>query len=113
MRVLSTIRSFLPEFVHATHWATFPDAESCIPDVEESASHTGDVEVISQPSANPDIRLHTLHAPVERHLYELKLLGHFPISFPSPSEPSEVEMKEHKTSLLNFWHQVFPLIRDR
>ena len=65
-----TIGLFSPNFLQATHWATFPVAESCIPDVNESASHTGDVEVISQPSAIPDMRPHTLHAPVERHLYE-------------------------------------------
>ena len=67
----SIIILFKPDFLHATHWATFPDAESCIPDNDVSASHTGDVEVISQPSANPDIRPHTLHPPVERHLYDL------------------------------------------
>ena len=59
---------FLPDFLQATHWATFPLAESWIPDVEESASQTGLVDVISQPSALPDINPHTLHAPVERHL---------------------------------------------
>ena len=68
---VSQKRSFSPDFLQAAHLATFPDAESSISDVDESASQTGDVEVIPQPSANPDTRPHTLHAPVERHLYEL------------------------------------------
>ena len=59
---------FLPDFLHATHSATFPVAESCIPDVEESASQTGDADNISQPSATPDISPQTLQLPVERHL---------------------------------------------
>ena len=54
--------------MHFTHFATFAVAESSVIEVVESASHTGEVEVISQPSAYPDIRAQTLHAPVERHL---------------------------------------------
>ena len=57
--------------MHATHCATFPVAVSCDPEVEESASQTGDVDVMSQPCACPEISPHTLHSPVERHLYVL------------------------------------------
>ena len=39
-----------------------------LPEIVESASQTGLVEVISHPSAFPDISPHTLHIPVERHL---------------------------------------------
>ena len=58
----------LPLLVHLTHLATLAVAESSVTEVVESASHTGVVEVISQPSAYPDIKAQTLHAPVERHL---------------------------------------------
>ena len=82
------IIKYLPDFLQATHCATFPVALSSIPDVEESASQTGDVDVISHPSATPEISPQTLQPPVERHLYEVWPLGHFPISEPSPAEPS-------------------------
>ena len=54
--------------MHEVHCATFPVAVSCVPGVEESASQTGDVDVMSQPCALPEMRPHTLHSPVERHL---------------------------------------------
>ena len=57
-----------PVFLHATQCATFPAAESSIPEVDESASQTGVVDVISQPSALPEISPHTLQAPVDKHL---------------------------------------------
>ena len=57
-----------PVFLHATHVPTFPDAESSIPEVDASASQTGEVDVISQPSALLAILPQTLHAPVDRHL---------------------------------------------
>lgn len=44
-------------------------AESSVTEVEESASQTGVVEVISHPSAFPEISPHTLHAPLDRQLY--------------------------------------------
>ena len=85
----------IPDFLQATHCATFPDAESSIPVVAESASQTGDVDVISQPSATPEISPQTLQPPVDKHLYELCPLGHFPISVPSPAEPSNFINKNH------------------
>ena len=39
----------LPDFLHATHCATFPLAESCIPEVEESASQTGMLIIYHNP----------------------------------------------------------------
>ena len=54
--------------MHLTHFASLEVAESSVTDVVESASQTGVVEVISQPSAYPDIKPQTLHAPVDRHL---------------------------------------------
>ena len=38
-------------------------------------------DVISQPSAFPDISPHTLQAPEDRHLFE----GHIPCVVPSPA----------------------------
>ena len=67
--------------MQATHCATFPVAESSIPEVDESASHTGVVERILHPSAFPDMSPHTLHDPEERHLLE----GHIPCVVPSPA----------------------------
>ena len=61
----------LPLLVHFTQCATLAVAESSVIEVAESASQTGVVDVISQPSAYPEISPHTLHAPVERHLYVL------------------------------------------
>ena len=59
----------IPDWVQPTHWATFPgDAESCEPGNEESASQTGVVDIISHPSAFPEISPQTLQAPVDRHL---------------------------------------------
>ena len=58
----------LPLFVHLTHFASLEVAESSVTDVVESASQTGVVEAISQPSAFPDTNPQTLHDPVERHL---------------------------------------------
>ena len=74
----------LPDFLQPTHTASLSDAESCIPVVVESASQTGVVDVISHPSAYPEINPQMLQAPVERHLYAEKLEGQFPISEPSP-----------------------------
>ena len=58
----------LPDCVQATHCATLSVAESWVPEVVESASQTGDVDVMSHPCACPEMRPHTLHFPVERHL---------------------------------------------
>ena len=58
----------LPDFLQAVHCATLLVAVSSTAAVEESASQTGVVENASHPSATPDMRPHTLHAPVERHL---------------------------------------------
>ena len=58
----------LPDFLQATHCDTLFVAVSSIAEVVESASQTGVVENGSHPSATPDMRPHTLHAPVERHL---------------------------------------------
>ena len=54
--------------MHLTHCATFLEAESSDIEVVESASQTGVVEKISQPSAYPEMSPHTLQAPVDRHL---------------------------------------------
>ena len=63
------IQSFLlPFFLHLTHLAILATAETSVTDVDPSASQTGVVEVISQPSAYPDMSPQTLQAPVERHL---------------------------------------------
>ena len=66
--VVSTNFPNVPDCLHATHTATLPAAESWIPFADESASHTGVVEVISHPSATPEISPQTLHDPVERNL---------------------------------------------
>ena len=60
-------RFILPLFLHLTHFATFEIADSSVAAVSPSASHTGVVEVMSQPSAYPDMSLQTLHSPDERH----------------------------------------------
>ena len=60
---------YKPDFLHPTHWATFAVSyEDWIPDVVESASQTGVVENILQPSALLENKPQTLHAPFERHL---------------------------------------------
>ena len=77
----------LPSFLQPTHCATLPTAESSIAVVSESASHTGVEDNISRPSATLFINPQTLQYPVERHLYPLCPLGHFPIVVPSPGVP--------------------------
>ena len=61
--------------MHATHSASFLTAESCMPEVVESASQTGVDEVASHPSCVPDIILHLLHSPSERHIKLEGLVG--------------------------------------
>jgi len=53
--------------------------------VEESASHTGEVENILHPSALSESNPQTLHAPFERHLYVIWLAGQLPIVSPFPA----------------------------
>ena len=77
----------VPSFLQPMHCATLPTAESSIAVVSESASHTGVEDNISQPSATLFINPQTLQYPVERHLYPLCPLGHFPIVVPSPGVP--------------------------
>ena len=60
--------TYSPDILHPTQCATLSVAESSIVDVEESASHIGDVDRASHPSCVPDTNPHTLQDPVERHL---------------------------------------------
>ena len=62
------LTKFRPDFVHPLHTPTVSTAVSSMVLVVESASQTGVVDVLTQPSCVPEMSPHTLHAPDDRHL---------------------------------------------